>query len=622
MQTTAEVKIKPKQQAAEEPTGIRSLDALCDRIVQSGSERVAWKHAAEWLASTFNAPFAIVEIDTRTGSSTIIPKSASEDTWEPLCDALLLKSRQEIEIVSRASEDDMHAIAIPMRSGDSSAARGGLALVIQCQPAELQPTINQLLAYVRICETTIAARQATVAAHAVQSERATERQGVSQAGGYKSLHQYAFAITNGLKAKLNCDEVAIGVMRNDSVRILSISGMDSLHPRTPGSKAIQQAMEEAADAATATVSPTNHSEESLANMPLIDQWRREANAESVACIPLEHGGEPIAVISLKRTDETHFTPEELQQAHKLVTPLASGLLLLEQANESLATHVKRSLGALTTKWTDLSKRTRTIITVGTLLIAAWALFGSTTYTLQVPCEIVASESLQIAAPFEGRMFRAHVRPGDRIKAGQTLIEFDTNGLDAEYERLEAELRIAEIATLEALRAKDISAAGRARNEADAARADLSRVKQQMIAARIVAPFDGYVLEGDIVERVGETVQVGTELIQIARTDRLAVDIQVHENDATYVTSGQVGQFRTNARPGETWDCELCQIDASSSVVDGQNVFMVRAEPTAEPAEWLRPGMQGVARIEAGSKPVWWVYLHGATDWVRMQVWKL
>ncbi len=616
MQTT----IENNTGAAPLADELQSLDALCDDLSIATSDRVAWKAAAEWLATYFQADFLIVELDSRSGSSTIVPSNAANDEWQPLCDALLLKSRQDCQIVTRASSEAAHAVAVPMRAGNSSAAEGGVAMALQRSPDALQLVVSEFMAFVRVCESAIRTRR-TVASSQSNSAMVAQ-QGISQAGSYRSLHQYAFAITNGLQAKLNCDEVTIGVLRKERVRILSISGMDSLHPRTPGSKAIQQALEEAADTGSTTVSPRNHSENVLTDMPLADQWCRDAVASSVACIPLKHAGSVVAVIGLKRTDETDFSEEELQQAEKLVTPLASGLVLLDQANQSLTSHAAKKLATLSSKWTQLNRRTRGVIMVVAMSLIGWLGCGSTQYTLQVPCEIIAGEPVQIAAPFEGRIRKAHVRPGERFRAGQTLVEFETTRLFTEQRRLEAELRIAEIGTLDALNAHDIGAAGRARNQAQAAGMNLARVRQQIQDATIVAEFDGYVLDGDLQPRVGESLAVGTELMQIARADGLAVEARVSENDATYVSMGQPGEFSTNARPGQAWMCEVQQVDAAASIVDGENVFVARAKPTGTTATWLRPGMQGVAKINAGQKPAWWVYLHRMTDWVRMQAWKL
>ena len=140
------------------------------------------------------------------------------------------------------------------------------------------------------------------------------------------------------------------------------------------------------------------------------------------------------------------------------------------------------------------------------------------------------------------------------------------------------LKIAEIATVESLTVNDIAGAGRARNQAEAARASLAMISEQIGQSIVVAPFDGYVIEGNVLQRVGETLVVGTQLLRLAAADKLAVDLRVDEAGATYVARGMTGEFSTLARPGEAWECEVAQVDASASIVEGENTFMARAEP--------------------------------------------
>ncbi|MFK7818359.1 MAG: HlyD family efflux transporter periplasmic adaptor subunit [Planctomycetaceae bacterium] len=599
----------------------QSLDALCLAIGDASSIRRAWKLAADWIATTFDARFVLIEIDGRSGSSTVTSDFCTDDTWEPLCDALILKARQNQQIVSKQEPDGLSVVAVPMSADDSHSPKGAVAIAIETKSTdEFDSKTRELLAYVKVCEATIQSR--TNSTRQSESTGVAMQQGVSQAGSYRSLHHYAFAITNGLQAKFGCDEVAIGMLRNSQVRILSVSGMDSLHPRSPGSKLMQQAMEEAADADSCIVSPNNQSQTNLVDLPLHQQWLQESTSSSVASLPLHHDGNVIGVVSLRRTDGTTFSEEELSTATKLTSPLAAGLLLLDQANRSLPSHARQSLTTLRSKWKSLRAKTRAVVWISVSVLIGWMLFGQTTYRVQVPCQIVAGEPVQIAAPFDSRIVKAHVKPGDFVKAGAPLVEFEINTLQAEHDRLRADIRVAEIALVDALSLRDIGSAGRARNEANAARTQLAVVNRQMSQAIITAPFDGFVLDGDVQQRRGEMLAIGTEIMQFAAADKLSVELRVAEADATYVSEGMTGEFNTIARPGESWACEVNRIDASGTVVEGENVFIARANPGDNVATWLRPGMQGLAKVDAGTHPVWWVYLHGATDWLSLQAWKL
>jgi hypothetical protein len=57
------------------------------------------------------------------------------------------------------------------------------------------------------------------------------------------------------------------------------------------------------------------------------------------------------------------------------------------------------------------------------------------------------------------------------------------------------------------------------------------------------------------------------------------------------------------------------------VVNGQgNRFTVRVALQSPPESWWRPGMSGLALIDAGSRPIIWIWTHKAIDAVRLWLW--
>jgi hypothetical protein len=55
--------------------------------------------------------------------------------------------------------------------------------------------------------------------------------------------------------------------------------------------------------------------------------------------------------------------------------------------------------------------------------------------------------------------------------------------------------------------------------------------------------------------------------------------------------------------------------------DGGNFFEVTGDLEDSPA-MLRPGLQGVAKIDAGSQTIAWVWTHRLTEWLRLSLWSL
>jgi hypothetical protein len=53
--------------------------------------------------------------------------------------------------------------------------------------------------------------------------------------------------------------------------------------------------------------------------------------------------------------------------------------------------------------------------------------------------------------------------------------------------------------------------------------------------------------------------------------------------------------------------------------DGRNFFRVDAR-LEEPTSALRPGMEGVAKIEVGPRRLIWIWTHSLVDWLRLWFW--
>jgi hypothetical protein len=57
----------------------------------------------------------------------------------------------------------------------------------------------------------------------------------------------------------------------------------------------------------------------------------------------------------------------------------------------------------------------------------------------------------------------------------------------------------------------------------------------------------------------------------------------------------------------------------STSEDGRNYFRVEAKMDRG-AERLRPGMEGVGKIEVGERRLIWIWTRSLTDWLRLQLW--
>jgi len=54
-------------------------------------------------------------------------------------------------------------------------------------------------------------------------------------------------------------------------------------------------------------------------------------------------------------------------------------------------------------------------------------------------------------------------------------------------------------------------------------------------------------------------------------------------------------------------------------VNDRNIFKVRVR-LSEPPFWMRPGMEGVAKVSIGERPYIWIWTRKVVNWLRMKLW--
>jgi multidrug resistance efflux pump len=304
-----------------------------------------------------------------------------------------------------------------------------------------------------------------------------------------------------------------------------------------------------------------------------------------------------------------------------VAALGAGLAVLTKAERSLVGHGWDVLLQTGRRWLAPRSAARKAVLAASAVACVWFVFGQMEYKILVPCQVVAREARQLSAPFEGAITASLVQPGDRVRAGQLLLQMDVRPLELERSRLAAQRQIAEVELAQRLQERDLTGAAAARLQAETVRAELSAVELKIGSAGIRAPVEGTILTGDLDRRRDQVVALGEPLLELAPLDRWQIELEAPEHAATLLAHGQEGEFLASGRPEEAQPCRVSRVGGAAAIVDGRNVFLADAD-LERSSPWLRAGMTGYARIDIGRQPVWWVVLHRLVDTVRLQLWKL
>ncbi len=243
----------------------------------------------------------------------------------------------------------------------------------------------------------------------------------------------------------------------------------------------------------------------------------------------------------------------------------------------------------------------------TVAVAQPATFGE---RFSLTGTLTAERDARLSPRVDGLVARVHVDAGDRVTAGQVLVELDPAVGRQALARVRAQAAEADAAAQEAERlfteaqrlgegqfiaASQIDARESelrlARAALDSARAS-EREQAELVERHVLpAPFDGVVAEK--LAEAGEWVQRGTPVLSLVATDRVRLDVQVPQERYTDLGDDADVQVHADALGGETL---RATIGARVPVTDaGARTFLLRLL-VDDPQDRLLPGTSARAEI--------------------------
>ena len=102
-------------------------------------------------------------------------------------------------------------------------------------------------------------------------------------------------------------------------------------------------------------------------------------------------------------------------------------------------------------------------------------------------------------------------------------------------------------------------------------------------------------------------------------EALQAELLVSEEEIYDIKVGQEGVLATASYPGQQIKFVVERISPIAEVVNQRNVFKVRVQ-LLETYSWMRPGMEGVAKVSIGRRHYAWIWSRKIVNWIRMQLW--
>ena len=214
----------------------------------------------------------------------------------------------------------------------------------------------------------------------------------------------------------------------------------------------------------------------------------------------------------------------------------------------------------------------------------------------------AAQGVVITADLPGRVSELFFDGGERVSAGDVLVQQETSTEDAQMKAAESDLALANSNLDRVNRLYNSKVVSRseydsARSQASAAQAQLDNIKASLAKKRIVAPFDGRL--GLRLVDIGQDLAQGVGIVSLQAFDPMRVNFSLPQQALASITDGLQVRVSTDAVPGRMFGGKITaintEIDSSTRTVRTQATLDVTADDgTSAPA--LLPGMYASVEV--------------------------
>ena len=119
--------------------------------------------------------------------------------------------------------------------------------------------------------------------------------------------------------------------------------------------------------------------------------------------------------------------------------------------------------------------------------------------------------------------------------------------------------------------------------------------------------------------MGHRSRLGDILFEVTPLNALRAEILVSEDQILDIETGQSGNLATVSFPDQRIPFEVELVSPMAEVVNNRNIFKVRVQ-LQDTRDWMRPGMEGVAKIDIGKRRYIWIWTRKLVNWVRLKLW--
>lgn len=432
----------------------------------------------------------------------------------------------------------------------------------------------------------------------------------------------AAAIASQVATCLACERVSIGFYARSRMTVHTVSNTVDFNKRQASVRAIAAAMEEAFDQQVTIVFPTPRGvspKATLAHARLADL----SGSAAVCTVLIAEKNRVLGAITLERRGG--FDPVAMRLAEDVAIFVGPVLELKLRVDAPIGSRLLHAVSARGKRLMAPELSIGKLIVLTAIVGMAFAAWWPSPFRVVAPARVEGAVQRVVAAPIEGFLRDVHVRPGEQVKAGQILATLEDRDLGLDSAKWESEIAQLEKQYREALSKDEAAQIVVAKAKLDQAHTQLDLTTRQIERTRLRAPFDGVLISGDLMQIIGSPVKRGQELLTVTPENAFRVTVEVDEQDIGAVQTGQRGRVMFASMSDRPMDAEIHRIAPLATARDGRNFFEVEMRPEgaiAADVNALRPGLQGVAKIDIETRSLLSIWVYRAGNWLRRTLWRL
>ena len=435
---------------------------------------------------------------------------------------------------------------------------------------------------------------------------------------HENFQAAATAFVTELAVQLNCVRVSFGLLKGKHIKVKALSHSAQFNPLSSLMGLIGGVMDEAMDQDAIIRYPQEDNKNTVitrAHQALL----QKSDSRTVCTVPIVYEQRIIGGLTFEGSETQTFDGDIILVCEQ-VANIAGPILELKRLNERpLFNKALDSFKRFCSSLLGSRYLTRKLLALTALALSVLSFFVESDYKVSADSVLEGRIQRVVVAPREGFIVEAHARAGDIVKAGMVLGLLDDKDLKLERLKWVSEKQRYSKESREAMAQHDRAKVSILNAQARQAKAKVDLIDAQLERTKLVAPFDGIVIEGDLKQSLGSPVSRGDILFKVAPLDQYRMMLKVDERKITEIDMGQRGQLALPGISGEIFPFVVVNITPVSIAEEGRNYFRVETRLETE-SDYLRPGMEGVGKIAIGRRKLIWIWTHKLVSTFRYWLW--